>query len=368
MSRASFRWSEQFTLLASVVGCRRQDTNLVSPTIHETKEKLRTARKQFQKSDESAYSIVPSRMSSRRSTSTKQTCDGDNLNNDDNMSYRQLSFENDLFTAKVYKRSYRTPLIQHLVRRKIQGESNTATITGPERTFRSKFPSTQERSIDSHEGDPPIINPPDDRGDKQSTNVLDDVTPFVPKLGEVSALQRRPRISKNHAGVTRQTPSDRAGAPRRKKEIKAISSLKPIAEDPTVYSSRHISGRFFPESDRIIGGDDADYMNSKELREVMEQDRIYLEKKRISESMELDRRLKPKKHKMPRRRVDHEQDKGEWKMPPVRRVWDSFVSVVYREPASAVLTDASNSMNLDTEGPFAEFNARCAPHRTTKGS
>ena len=55
-------------------------------------------------------------------------------------------------------------------------------------------------------------------------------------------------------------------------------------------------------------------------------------------------------------------------MPPVRRVQDYFVSVVYREPASAVLTDASNQMDLHPEGPFVEFNARCAPHRTTFGS
>lgn len=342
MSRAPFRRSEQFTLPACVIGCRRQDTNLASPTIHETNEMIRTARKQFQKSDESAFSIVPSRMSSRRSTSTKQTWDGENLNNDGNMSYRQLSFENDLFTAKVYKRSYRTPLIQRLFRRRVQIGSEIATITGPEMTFRSKFPNTREHLIDGYETDRPIISPLGDHNDKPSNEFLDDITALAPKVGEVSALQRRPRISKKHMEVIRQTSSDRTGAPHRKKEIKATNSLKPIAEDPTFYSSRNISGRFFPEPGRSIVGDDADYMNSKELREVMEKDRNYLKNKRISESMELNRRSKPRNHKMPRFRGDCEQDKGEWKMPPVHRVQDSVVSVVYREPASAILTDASN--------------------------
>ena len=342
MSRASFQRSKQFRLLACVIGCRRQDTNLTSPTIQETNEVLRNARKQFQKSDESAYSIVPSRMSSRRSTSTKQTCDGESLNNDDDMSYRQLSFENDLFTAKVYKRSYRTPLIQRLFRRNVQIEPNTATITRPERTSGSKFPDIQAHVIDCAEANRHNIKPPNDGGDIPSHNFLDDVTRLVPKVVEVSALQPWPRTSKKYEGVIKQTPSDSAGAHRRKKEIKGISSLVPIPEDPTFYPSRNNFGSLSPPLDSIIVGDDADYMNSKQLREAMDQDRRYLEKKRIAEGMELDRRLKLKKHKMPRLREDCEQEEGEWKMPPVRRVQDSFVSVVYREPASAILTDASN--------------------------
>ena len=258
---------------------------------------LRNARKQLQKSDESASSIVPSRMSSRRSTSTKQTWDGESLNKDDDMSYRQLSFENDLFTAKVYKRSYRTPLIQRLFRREAQIEPDTATITGPERTFRSKLSDTQEHLIDGYEADRRIINPPYDRGDKPSNNFLEDVMVLVPKVGEVSALQPWPKISKNYGGVIRQTPSDRAGAPHRKKEIKAISSLVPIPKDPTFYPSRKYFRRPSSQLHVIIVGDDADYVNSKELREVMDQDRRYLEKKKIAEDTELDRRLKLRNHR-----------------------------------------------------------------------
>ena len=66
---------------------------------------LRNARKHIQKSDESAYSIVPSRMSSRLSTSTNQ-----GLSSDDNMSYRRLSFEDDLSPPGYTKEATELPL------------------------------------------------------------------------------------------------------------------------------------------------------------------------------------------------------------------------------------------------------------------
>ena len=60
-------------------------------------------------SDESAFSIVPSRMSSRFSLSTIQTGDRDSVRSSASLVYRRFSFENDLFTARVYKRNYRNP-------------------------------------------------------------------------------------------------------------------------------------------------------------------------------------------------------------------------------------------------------------------
>ena len=120
---------------------------------------LLITRKQFQKSDESAYSIVPSRMSSRLSISTRHS-----LSSDSHLSYHRLSFDDDLFTAKVYKRSYRTPLIKRLFRRKVELESETAPITGPEGAFRSRFPDTEEHSIHGNDTDRQITSPPSDHG------------------------------------------------------------------------------------------------------------------------------------------------------------------------------------------------------------
>ena len=58
----------------------------------------------LRESDESAYSIVPSRLSSatldRNSRMTIESTE---------MTYRQLIMDDDLFTSRVYKRNYRNP-------------------------------------------------------------------------------------------------------------------------------------------------------------------------------------------------------------------------------------------------------------------
>lgn len=68
----------------------------------------------LRRSDESACSIVPSRQSSRVSKSNTRTSTGSTSIASAEMSYRRLSFENDLFTATAYKRNYRNQLIVHL--------------------------------------------------------------------------------------------------------------------------------------------------------------------------------------------------------------------------------------------------------------
>ena len=62
--------------------------------------------------DESAYSIVPSRMS--MSISTCHTTGSGASKNEENLVYKPLAFENELFTTRVYKRNYRTPALQRL--------------------------------------------------------------------------------------------------------------------------------------------------------------------------------------------------------------------------------------------------------------
>ena len=68
------------------------------------------AQPMLRRSDESAYSIVPSRMS----TSNYRNSTGGTSIASAEMSYRRLSFENDLFTAIAYKRNYRNQQIVHL--------------------------------------------------------------------------------------------------------------------------------------------------------------------------------------------------------------------------------------------------------------
>ena len=95
---------------ATAIEC--QPLTISSPNIEDSAELLQQSQKQFIKSDESAFSIVPSRMSSRVSLSTIQTSDQDSVRSSTSLVYRHFSFENDLFTARVYKRNYRSPEYQ----------------------------------------------------------------------------------------------------------------------------------------------------------------------------------------------------------------------------------------------------------------
>ena len=90
-------------------------TNLLipySPTLGDRDDLLRKSEKQFEISDESAYSIVPSRMSV--SIYTGHTTDSGAPKSEESLVYKPLTFENELFTARVYKRNYRTPALQRL--------------------------------------------------------------------------------------------------------------------------------------------------------------------------------------------------------------------------------------------------------------
>ena len=87
------------------------------------------------KSDESAFSIVPSNLSSRISLSTSQTSRCASSDSRTRLTYRPLCFEDDLFTARVYKRNYRNTRLQHQQR----GESNLEHETiVPERRKRQQ--------------------------------------------------------------------------------------------------------------------------------------------------------------------------------------------------------------------------------------
>ena len=76
---------------------------------------LKKKEKAFKASDESAYSIVPSRMSSHMSVSARSRDSVLTIESQE-LVYSPLSFEDDLFTARVYKRNYRNPWINSLVK------------------------------------------------------------------------------------------------------------------------------------------------------------------------------------------------------------------------------------------------------------
>lgn len=94
-----------------------------SPTLGDRNNLLRKSEEQFGKSDESAYSIVPSRMS--MSTHTGHTIDSGASKSEVDLAYKPLTFENELFTARVYKRNYRTPALQRLFKGTAQKTSDS---------------------------------------------------------------------------------------------------------------------------------------------------------------------------------------------------------------------------------------------------
>ncbi|KAL2048765.1 hypothetical protein ABVK25_010947 [Lepraria finkii] len=124
------------------------------PTPKDRGTLLQTTEHILRKSDESAYSIVPSRQSSLRAVGSRtsrasRARDSRISIESGELVYRRLSFEDELFTARVYKRNYRNAKMRSLFRSKsrtgIEGErissrkSSVTDHTGPEGRSRSQI-------------------------------------------------------------------------------------------------------------------------------------------------------------------------------------------------------------------------------------
>ena len=119
------------------------------PTLEGQSKLLQESNHVFQDSDESAYSIVPSRWS----LSTQSFNARDSMEITD-LVYRRLSFEEDLFAGRVYKRRYGNPLIHSVFRRNLEpvskhqeGEHSNAVLVPAEllstRGRRSSYPKAR---------------------------------------------------------------------------------------------------------------------------------------------------------------------------------------------------------------------------------
>ncbi|KAK3169630.1 hypothetical protein OEA41_009014 [Lepraria neglecta] len=124
------------------------------PTPKDRGTLLQTTERILRKSDESAYSIVPSRQSSLRAVGSQtsrasRARDSRISIESGELVYRPLSFEDELFTARVYKRNYRNAKMRSLFRSKsrtgIEGERisnrkiSVTDHTRPERRSRSQI-------------------------------------------------------------------------------------------------------------------------------------------------------------------------------------------------------------------------------------
>ena len=239
--------------------------------------------KTFRKSDQSAYSIVPSRMSSRLSMSTRRSLDHESAKSINEMTYRRLSFEDDLFTARVYKRNYRNPVILQLFqsrRRTAFGETNSLKskheeenqgIVHPgnsnkarpflEPTLRSRHLSPSEEPYTVSSGDEndrdvrmrlPIItitylpdysevSPDDFRDDEQHPNYHDALPPDIHQQhpAEVVSTMQMRRVE---TGID--SEKIRIQTPRYKLELQRAKTFLPVhvatSEDDLQIHSRMI--------------------------------------------------------------------------------------------------------------------------------
>ena len=143
--RSKIAWNErvlrdhQHRLRGQVIAMNLLLQAIDMPDPTQRKDLLGSEAYQFTKSDESAYSIVPSRISSRLSSSTYTST------NSAELIYCQLNFENDLFTGRVYKRNFKRLLASYLRSRPksiVRDKDNAPTLTDEEGS----------KSIEQHDG------------------------------------------------------------------------------------------------------------------------------------------------------------------------------------------------------------------------
>lgn len=102
------------------------------------KKALDDGQKVLQKSDESAYSIVPSRFSRSLRNSTFTSI------SEASLVYQELSVDSELFTAKVYKRNYRNALFRHLLRRDKHSSIDIASSLDVRSTLEGQGPGVDD--------------------------------------------------------------------------------------------------------------------------------------------------------------------------------------------------------------------------------
>lgn len=111
------------------------------PSAIERKENLAKGKNILRRSDESAMSIVPSRRSSRMSgysrDSRRQSTDSSEL------VYQELTIDDDLFTARVYKRNYRNNIMQYY--RKARQLKTTPGGNGTDHQVLTELPAILSR-------------------------------------------------------------------------------------------------------------------------------------------------------------------------------------------------------------------------------
>lgn len=165
------------------------------PTPEDRSKLLQESSLALQESDESACSIIPS----RRSSSTNSSNPRNSVEIAD-LRYLRLSFEEELFTAPVYKRRYGDPLIHSVFRNNFQtasgrrqGERHNARITKGSGLERPKLTDAPESGAERPELGialtEPSLQPQGSQQDRQS--ISKPYETFMQVLKEMSLSEKQ---------------------------------------------------------------------------------------------------------------------------------------------------------------------------------
>lgn len=141
----------------------KNELSVCRPEPAARKKALDRGERVFQQSDESAFSIVPSKFS-------RSIRDSESLlsfESEPSLVYHELSVDSDLFTARVYKRNYRTAFIRKLLRKdkvlSVKSQGVLDRVQGVPAAFESvqKDPDTETVSEIASESSVASLDLPD---------------------------------------------------------------------------------------------------------------------------------------------------------------------------------------------------------------
>ncbi|KAL8717671.1 MAG: hypothetical protein Q9225_005108 [Loekoesia sp. 1 TL-2023] len=121
------------------------------------KQALHDGQKVFRKSDQSASSIIPSRLS-RSMWCRESVLD---FEREAPLVHHELSIDSELFTAHVYKRNYRNSIVRNLLRRAQRPHPEPQEVSSSSSTDSAKFaegPARQSDSVPHHNSNSVIDN------------------------------------------------------------------------------------------------------------------------------------------------------------------------------------------------------------------
>ena len=126
------------------------DAIMLRPTPQARGDNIASSQAEFRKSDESAYSIVPSCISSR----LERENDDGSMRSSEDFLYRPLSFEDDLFNGMVYKRNLIKYKLKNAGKRRIRRRDSAlmpGTTISQARSTNTEFPISQIQDFNPEE-------------------------------------------------------------------------------------------------------------------------------------------------------------------------------------------------------------------------